>query len=211
MVGGSDTSLSLLEHLVFNPHLHFSNILLISPHGLPQTTPTGHTQTYCSTKESLSLLGLRVWVSVVRGRLIGLDRESKSVTVESSEGSQQSPTLLHYDYLVLCTGLQYQPPELPYQPQPRHLFTVNDRHDELQLMQWVQERMTKRLQGMQPSIRLHTKKLEFWRVHTPRAHVHAVAISATMTDMQFNLITLSLAHASRAIKIINLIVLVHTC
>ena len=145
MVGGSDTSLSLLEHLVFNPHLHFNNIILVSPHGLPKTTPTSHAHSCCYTEDSLSLLGLHVWVSVVRGRLTGLDREGRSITVEGSDGGQS--TLLHYDYLVLSTGLQYQLPHMEHSL-PRHVFTVNDQHQETQLMQWTRERLAKKQEGM---------------------------------------------------------------
>ena len=139
VVGGSDTALSLLEHLVFNPHLHFNNITLVSPHGLPQTTPTGHAHSCCYTENSLSLLGLRAWVNVVRGRLIGLDRDGQSITIEGGDEGQLA--VLHYDYLVLCTGLQYQVPHYLQASLPRHVFTVNDKHQEIQMMKWIRERL----------------------------------------------------------------------
>lgn len=148
VVGGSDTALSLLEHLVFNPHLHFNNITLVSPHGLPQTTPTGHTHSCCYTEDSLSLLGLRAWVNVVRGRLIGLNRDDRSITIEGSDGDQLA--VLHYDYLVLCTGLQYQIPQYltEQMPLPRHVFTVNDTHQEIQMMHWIRERLANKQEGI---------------------------------------------------------------
>ena len=149
VVGGSDTALSLLEHLIFNPHLHFNNITLVSPHGLPQTTPTGHAHSCCYTEDSLPLLGLRAWVSVVRGRLIGLNREERNITIEGGDSNDQPLAVLHYDYLVLCTGLQYQIPQsLSEQTTlPRHVFTVNDKHQEIQMMQWISERLTNRQEG----------------------------------------------------------------
>lgn len=152
MVGGSDTALSLLEHLVFNPHLHFNNITLVSPHGLPQITPTGHAHSRCYTEDSLSKLGLRAWVSIVRGRLIGLNREEQSIMIEGGDGGSdlQQLAMLHYDYLVLCTGLQYQIPPHIFSEEmilPRHVFTVNDRHQEMQMMQWISERLTSKEEG----------------------------------------------------------------
>jgi NADH dehydrogenase FAD-containing subunit len=154
VVGGSDTALSLLEHLVFNPHLHFNNITLVSPHGLPQTTPIGHAHSRCYTEDSLSKLGLRAWVSVVRGRLIGLNREDQSITIEGGDCGDQL-AVLHYDYLVLCTGLQYQvPPDLSQEEMtlPRHVFTVNDRHQEMQMMQWISKRLTNKQEGKHSKI-----------------------------------------------------------
>ena len=152
MVGGSDTALSLLEHLVFNPHLHFNNITLVSPHGLPLTTPTGHAHSCCYTEDSLSKLGLRAWVNIVRGCLIGLNREEQSIVIEGDDGSgdQHPLAMLHYDYLVLCTGLQYQiPPQLFSEEMtlPRHVFTINDRHQEMQMMQWISERLATKEEG----------------------------------------------------------------
>ena len=143
VVGGSDTALSLLEHLIFNPHLHFDNITLVSPHGLPRTTPTGHAHSCCYNENSLSLLGLRAWVNVVRGCLIGLDRDGRNITIEGGSDDGHL-ALLHYDYLVLCTGLQYQVPRYLHSGQeslPRHVFTVNDKHQETQMMQWIKERL----------------------------------------------------------------------
>lgn len=94
------------------------------------------------------MLGLSTWVSVVRGSLTALDRDGQSISVESVDGDQVS--VLHYDYLVLATGLQYQPPHLS-QPNPRHVFTVNDGHQELKLLQWVRERLAIREEGWLPN------------------------------------------------------------
>lgn len=148
VVGGSDTTFSLLEHLIFNPHLHFLNLVLVSPHGIPKAPPTSLSQSCCYSEEKLSLLGLPTWVSVVRGRLTALDRDGQSISVESGDGDQVM--MLHYDYLVLATGLQYQPPHLG-QPNPRHVFTVNDGHQELQLLQWVRERLAIKEEGRSPN------------------------------------------------------------
>lgn len=81
---------------------------------------------------------------MVRGRLIAIDRDNQSISVESSDGEHIAT--LPYDYLVLSTGLQYQLPQLG-QSIPRHVFTVNDSHQEKQLMQWIRERLNKREKG----------------------------------------------------------------
>ena len=146
IVGASDTALSLLEHLVFNPHLHFLNIVLVSPHGIPKAPPTSLAQSCCSTEESLCRLGLSTWINVVRGYLTALDREHQSIRVMSNDGEQVA--VLAYDYLILTTGLQYQLPHAVSQTTPKHVFTVNGSHQEIQLLQWVRERLTKREQGL---------------------------------------------------------------
>ena len=145
VVGGSDTSLSLIEHLIFNPHLHFNNLLLVSPHGIPKAPPHSLAQSCCFSEERLSLLGLSTWVNVVKGRLVSIDRESQSVAVQSNDGEQVA--VLPYDYLVLGTGLQYQLPPFE-QPTPQHVFTVNDQHEEAKLLLWVRERLSKKDEGL---------------------------------------------------------------
>ena len=146
IVGASDTALSLLEHLVFNPHLHFSNIVLVSPHGIPKAPPTSLAQSCCYTEESLCGLGLSTWINVVRGHLTALDREHQSIRVMSNDGEQVA--VLAYDYLVLTTGLQYHLPHgVSQATAPKHVFTVNDSHQETQLLQWVREKLAKREQG----------------------------------------------------------------
>ena len=144
MVGGSDTALSLLKHLIFNPHLNFLNVVLVSPHGMPKAPPTSLTQSCCYDAEKLSLLGLPTWVSVVRGKLTALDRNDQSITVKSSDGDQVA--VLHYDYLVLTTGLQYQLPQLAHTT-PTHVFTVNDGYQELHLLRWVRDNLLTREEG----------------------------------------------------------------
>lgn len=146
VVGCSDTALSLLEHLIFNPHLHFLNIVLVSPYGIVKAPPTGLAQSCCYFEESLSLIGLPTWVTVIRGRLTGLDRSNQTISVQSSKDEEQS-TVLPYDYLVLATGLQYQIPQF-VEPLPRHTFTVNDHHQEEHLLHWVREKLAKRDEGL---------------------------------------------------------------
>ena len=95
-------------------------------------------------------------MNIVRGRLIGLNREDRSITIEGSDGDQQA--VLHYDYLVLCTGLQYQLPQYltEQMPLPRHVFTVNDKHQEIQMMQWIRERLANKELGVYICTYIHT-------------------------------------------------------
>lgn len=49
----------------------------------------------------MAQLPLRACVTVVTGKMVGINRKSKRVRVTGGR-------TVSYDYLVLCTGLQYQ-------------------------------------------------------------------------------------------------------
>ncbi|XP_066532406.1 cilia- and flagella-associated protein 61 isoform X2 [Hoplias malabaricus] len=157
VVGASDTGLAFLEALVFCPHLRFNNLTLISTHGLPGPSRDNTaflTTTHCYSERDLALLSLRSWVSVVTGKMMAIDRNSKHVQV--SEGR-----IVPYDHLILTTGQQYQIPcptgiditkwssedKVPDHPRrsrytrhiPSNLFTLNDQHDCTQAAQWLRD------------------------------------------------------------------------
>ncbi|XP_073672676.1 cilia- and flagella-associated protein 61 [Garra rufa] len=173
VVGASDTGLAFLEALTFCPHLRFNNLTLISTHGFPDRCSDDNMRflatssatlmqdlflhSHCYSDLDQAWLSLRSWISVVTGKMKAIDREAKHV--ELMENGK-----VKYDYLILCTGLQYQMPSLtstnattqktnsvnPYQPKHRHiqavpsnLFTLNDQHDCSHVHQWLMDNFEK--------------------------------------------------------------------
>ncbi|XP_061560064.1 cilia- and flagella-associated protein 61 [Phycodurus eques] len=148
LVGASDTGLSFLEVLCFCPHLRFNNLTLISTHGFPaDCSLTGAnflSTSHAYSSRDMAQLPLRSCVAEVAAKMVAIQRKSKHVVVSSG-------AKIPYDYLVLCTGLQYQvpcPKEMnqdqrdtndqkevaSFPPRytgtvPSNLFTLNDPHD----------------------------------------------------------------------------------
>uniref|UniRef100_A0A8C2CMI5 Cilia and flagella associated protein 61 n=1 Tax=Cyprinus carpio TaxID=7962 RepID=A0A8C2CMI5_CYPCA len=155
VVGASDTGLAFLEALTFCPHLRFNNLTLISTQGLPDHCSDDNMRflatSHCYSDQDQARLSLRSWISVVTGKMKAIDREAKHVELMENGN-------VKYDYLILCTGLQYQMPSLtstdaqknnslnPNQPRHRHtrpvpsnLFTLNDQHDCSHVHQWLMD------------------------------------------------------------------------
>ncbi|XP_067240532.1 cilia- and flagella-associated protein 61 [Chanodichthys erythropterus] len=157
VVGASDTGLAFLEALTFSPHLRFNNLTLISTHGLPDRCSDDNMRflatSHCYSDQDQAQLSLRSWISVVTGKMKAIDREHKHVELMANGK-------VSYDYLILCTGLQYQMPSLtsidvinqttsslnPHQPRyrstwpiPSNLFTLNDQHDCSNVHQWLMD------------------------------------------------------------------------
>ncbi|RVE56093.1 hypothetical protein OJAV_G00232720 [Oryzias javanicus] len=154
VVGASDTGLSVIETLCSRPHLKFNNLTLISTHGFPGDYDR-EDMGFLSTSHaynSKDLAKMHSNINVVKGKMVRIDRTSKYVLVS---GAGKVP----YDYLVLCTGLQYRAhnPTVKNQEGPikqalqrRHstehthagvvpsnLFTLNDVHDRMAARHWL--------------------------------------------------------------------------
>ncbi|ESO85404.1 hypothetical protein LOTGIDRAFT_107567 [Lottia gigantea] len=161
VVGASDVGVAFLETLAYCPHLRFNNVTLISPHGFPgEIDPSllQHpmlTKNYPTSKDEEIWSFLRTWISIVYGKMTGIDRTRKQVKVNSS-------FIVPYDHLIICTGQQYQVPcpteaslehgvtnkELPNSPdrrykgsQPNNLYLVNDYYDSLTLQHAIQNKL----------------------------------------------------------------------
>ncbi|XP_059561412.1 cilia- and flagella-associated protein 61 [Myotis daubentonii] len=158
VVGASNVGISFLETLVFCSHLKFSNLTLISTHGLPGKKLLGTEQRkFLASDQSYNdkdhaLMSLCSWVNVVVGRMTAIDRAAKHVVVSHED-------IVLYDHLILCTGQQYQVPcpsgadigqhltnrdvEEGYRKQrytdqvPRNHFTLNDEEDCLKAQIWI--------------------------------------------------------------------------
>ncbi|KAL0165186.1 hypothetical protein M9458_040939, partial [Cirrhinus mrigala] len=56
---------------------------------------------HCYSDQDQARLSLRSWINVVTGKMKAIDREAKHVELMDNGK-------VKYDYLILCTGLQYQ-------------------------------------------------------------------------------------------------------
>ncbi|KAM9778429.1 cilia- and flagella-associated protein 61 isoform 1-T3 [Syngnathus typhle] len=162
LVGASDTGLSFLEVLCFCPHLRFNNLTLISTHGFPadcgQAGDEFLSTSHAYSTQDMAQLPLRSCVTEVAEKVVAINRKSKHVVVSSG-------AKIPYDYLILCTGVQYQMPcptqvdqdrsaaneereESSFPPRytgtvPSNLFTLNDQHDCNAVQRWLLENFVK--------------------------------------------------------------------
>ncbi|XP_042731215.1 LOW QUALITY PROTEIN: cilia- and flagella-associated protein 61 [Lagopus leucura] len=159
VVGASDVGISFLETLVFCPHLKFNNLTLISTHGLPGKDLPGSKHrrflinSHCFNDEDYAQMSLCSWVNVVVGKMTGINRSAKYVVVSKERK-------VPYDYLVLCTGQNYQVlsptgadisklatnreviskcPQRYTGKIPSNHFTLNDDQDCLKAKEWLKE------------------------------------------------------------------------
>ncbi|THD25271.1 Cilia-and flagella-associated protein 61 [Fasciola hepatica] len=164
VVGASTTGLAVLETLAGCSYINFSNVVLLSEHGLPGDTlelPDKDaekflTEDHCFPINLLGQLALRLSVHVIHGKLTAIDRKFKKITIDGERS-------FSYDYLVITTGLQYHAccpngadisqmvttSEAPYLPNrrfsvefpncplPRNLFLINNIHDATKALRWV--------------------------------------------------------------------------
>lgn len=114
VVGASECGIAAVERLLLDPHLLFNCITLLAPDGIAVGGPACH-----YTPSIISRLGLEARVTLVDGRMVGLDRSSS--TIELHDGSR-----LAYDYLLLTAGLQELTHKLAKRPSPELLARVVD-------------------------------------------------------------------------------------
>nr|XP_022903114.1 cilia- and flagella-associated protein 61-like [Onthophagus taurus] len=114
VIGASDAGLSFLTNLIFhntkNTHTTFTNITLVSTHGLPSHKPNKikdmmiPNTSEIGSSRYLSTISLPTYVNVIEGVMSMIDRANKAILVNS--------TWLHYDVLILTCGSQFQIPTI---------------------------------------------------------------------------------------------------
>jgi len=104
VIGASDTGISFVEALLTITYLHFTNITLIAPGGLPHhNLPTKKsnlkTQSTSYTNEELQKLMLESRITVLDARMTDIDRSDKNVILDDGR-------VVPYDTLILTMGIQ---------------------------------------------------------------------------------------------------------
>jgi hypothetical protein len=104
VIGASDTGISFTEALLTITYLHFTNITLIAPGGLPHHhLPTKKsnlkTQSTSYTNEELTKLMLESRITVLDARMTDIDRSDKNVILDDGR-------VVPYDTLILTMGIQ---------------------------------------------------------------------------------------------------------
>ncbi|KAJ3411300.1 hypothetical protein HDV05_002404 [Chytridiales sp. JEL 0842] len=91
VVGGSDVGIAFLERLVYSPHLHFTNITLISTAGVPEAK---------NSQNFVDYLCLDHYVQVIKASTTEFDRVLKRVRLDND-------AYVMYDYLFLTPDVQF--------------------------------------------------------------------------------------------------------
>ncbi|KOB65451.1 Uncharacterized protein OBRU01_22732 [Operophtera brumata] len=113
VVGSSHTGLAFLETLFLGPtckYLTFSNVTLVSEHGLPTFAECLEAAHTCVPKDGrytdrhLKTVPFYFYLDVVSAVMIGIDRKNKCILLKSGG-------VKYYDELVLTCGQQFQHPD----------------------------------------------------------------------------------------------------
>ena len=108
VVGASDCGLSALESLVLMPYMQFTRLTLIAPTGIPSLDGSQNPQNFMANsaggpagynKREIQQLSFGSLARVVQDRMVDIDREGSALQLE--DGS-----IVPYDFLLICTGLQ---------------------------------------------------------------------------------------------------------
>eukprot|EP00041_Stephanoeca_diplocostata_P000068 m.13230 g.13230 ORF g.13230 m.13230 type:complete len:1127 (+) comp10075_c0_seq1:130-3510(+) len=107
VIGASDTGLGFLEAIVTKSHLRLAAVTVVSDNGLPEfpseTPARGIADSHAYTQRAAKTISWESFATVVKDRMVGIDREERHVVLASG-------ALVAYDYLILTPGLQYHPP-----------------------------------------------------------------------------------------------------
>ncbi|GBP90140.1 Cilia- and flagella-associated protein 61 [Eumeta japonica] len=113
VVGASNTALAFLETILTGPsskHLRFTNITLVSEHGLPVVSDCVRAAETCVphvtryTEEYVKCMPFYYYVDVVMGIMETIDRQKKCIYIKGG-------IIKYYDELVLTCGKQFQHPD----------------------------------------------------------------------------------------------------
>lgn len=104
VVGASDTGISFIEALLSITYLHFTNIILVAPGGLPHHNVARKRSNLKATSTSytyreLKKLMLESRVTVIDSRMTDIDRSDKNIILNDGR-------VVPYDTLVLSMGIQ---------------------------------------------------------------------------------------------------------
>lgn len=115
IVGCSDTALAFLDSLICSwstsYHVTFTNVTLVSPHGLNYEKKDNKIRNMMFVTKSnfnyryMNLTSMRTYVNVVNAVMTGIDRRNKLLIVNDN-------SYLAYDLLFLFCGGQYQKPSI---------------------------------------------------------------------------------------------------
>ena len=97
VLGASDVGLTFLRELIHQPHLIFTNLILVTEGGLSDYSRSANS---LYSNEEIQKIGLPNFVNVVDGIATQLDRNQQYLFL--SDGSK-----IRYDTLILTTGLEF--------------------------------------------------------------------------------------------------------
>ncbi|GAU87661.1 hypothetical protein RvY_00476 [Ramazzottius varieornatus] len=107
IIGASDMSLQVLRNLSLFPHVSFTNILLIDPHGVPiidfldKVAANGYRSAReLFTARELCQLAVPTQCQIVYGRAVTMDKENRLLHVNAK-------TRIPFDWMVIGTGTQF--------------------------------------------------------------------------------------------------------
>lgn len=82
-IGGSDASISAIERLIYTPHLHFTNLSLVTNESFPPKDEEGYIVKHsCYSDKDLKQVGPDHFVRIIRGSVEKIVREKRKVQLK---------------------------------------------------------------------------------------------------------------------------------